>query len=214
MQLDTVHDIQSAYRRLVTAMSYPGTVVDLSAEAAAVDLASSLPKPLLLIAMMLLDAEVTFSLCAPDADRESRTISQLTYARVAAEAEAAFLLVDAGGSSLPPLSDDAVGQAIEAARVGTLESPHLGATIVLGVESLRDPAVGGPQKGVRLTLAGPGIQNQRALGVAGPTGWVEQRREKNREYPLGIDLILYTPEGYVAGLPRTIQIVEAVAWDT
>jgi alpha-D-ribose 1-methylphosphonate 5-triphosphate synthase subunit PhnH len=38
--------------------------------------------------------------------------------------------------------------------------------------------------------------------------WIAARAAKNREYPLGVDMIFVDPEGRVAALPRTTGVAE------
>jgi alpha-D-ribose 1-methylphosphonate 5-triphosphate synthase subunit PhnH len=205
MQLDIVHDVQQAYRRLVTATSFPGRIVDIGAEAAKVDLDSDLPRPFLLLAIMLLDAEVGSFIASERADRHARLLSQLTYSRTAPAEGAAFLFLAQGAWAAAPA-------AIDRASVGTLVDPHRGATIVLEVRDLGSPPVGSGNTH-SLVLTGPGIETATTILVDGPDGWVEARARKNAEFPLGIDFILVTAEGRMASLPRTTQL-EVSEWAT
>jgi alpha-D-ribose 1-methylphosphonate 5-triphosphate synthase subunit PhnH len=83
-------------------------------------------------------------------------------------------------------------------RLGTLEDPEQGATIVLTVAALGTGAV--------LTLQGPGIADAQTLRVSGvdPTWWT-QRGAWNAHFPMGVDVILVSAEA-VAALPRTTRI--------
>mgnify|MGYP006275086217 CR=1 FL=1 len=205
MKLDTVHDVQQAYRRLVTATSFPGRIVDIGAEAAKVDLDSDLPRPFLLLAIMLLDAEVGFFIASERADTHARLLSQLTYSRTSPAEGAAFLFLAQDAWAAAPA-------AIDRAPVGTLVDPHRGATIVLEVADLRSPPVASGDTH-SLVLTGPGIETDTTILVDGPDGWVEARARKNAEFPLGIDFILVTAEGRMASLPRTTQL-EVSEWAT
>jgi len=83
-------------------------------------------------------------------------------------------------------------------ELGTLESPEQGATVIVCVESLGE--------GARLDLAGPGIEGETTLHVAGmdPAWWI-QRSRWNASFPMGVDLILVAGRRLVA-LPRTTRI--------
>lgn len=205
MQLDTVHDVQQAYRRLVTATSFPGRIVDIGAEAATVDLDSDVPRPFLLLAIMLLDAEVGFFIASKRADTHARLLSQLTYSRTSPADRAAFLFLARDSWAAAPA-------AIDRAPVGTLLDPHRGATIVLEVADLRTRE-GGSGDAQSLVLTGPGIETSTTILVDGPDGWVQARARKNAEFPLGIDFILVTAEGRMVSLPRTTQL-EVSEWVT
>lgn len=223
MRLDPVHDVQRAYRSLVTATSFPGTVVDLSEQAGRIDLDSPLPRPLLLLAIMLLDAEVTFAVGSGQSDSDAATISQLTYARRVPADEAAFILVTRGGRAR------AAGL-MRGARRGTLVNPHLGATVLVEVQALEagsEPNVAGSSEvdtegrprsePALLSLAGPGIPNEQPLAVTAPEigAILTARAEANHEYPLGVELILYTGRGLLVSIPRTTQItIREAAWAT
>lgn len=199
MQIDLVHDIQKTYRSLVTAFSRPGTIVDVAREAARIDVAAGLDAIELLLALTLVDGEVACAVL-PD-DGRAGLLRQLTYARRADPEDAAFVFAR---------GEDALTEAVERASVGTLVDPHLGATIIAAVPSLAS--------GTRLDLAGPGIEDRGVLAIrptasGDPPRWVDLRRGRNREYPLGIDLVLFDESARVVGLPRTTRILEP-SWAT
>jgi alpha-D-ribose 1-methylphosphonate 5-triphosphate synthase subunit PhnH len=218
MRLDVVHDVQRAYRKLVEATSFPGRVVDVSPESEKVDLDTDLPRPLLLLSLMLLDAEVRFFLASSRPESHAQLISQLTYSRVAPPHEAEFVFV-CGKESQEGV------EVISEARVGTLTDPHRGATVGLEVEALETYAAavsaaetaGEPIADARshatpsatstsVVLSGPGIDGRVGLSVRGPAEWTGVRAKLNGEYPLGVDFILFTADGRVVSLPRTTQL--------
>jgi alpha-D-ribose 1-methylphosphonate 5-triphosphate synthase subunit PhnH len=194
MRLDPVGDLQKVFRKLMRSMSRPGTLADLSEEALKLDLPFSINKALLLAAMSLLDAEVTFDVASRDGVRASAAelVSKLTYARLAPPGAADYILVPGGGRGAAP--------AILAARAGTLIDPHLGATLLIEAERI---AEGGP-----LLLSGPGIDGTATLGLELETGWIEARESKNAEYPLGVDLVFVDSEYRLAAIPRTTRITQ------
>lgn len=191
MALDTVHDIQCSYRRLVHAMSFPGTVVRLGPYAERMDLDLLVPKPMLLLALTLLDAEVSFAVVSGDVEGHTREMAHLTSASPAAIPEGDFLFV---------LDPSALADTVSAAKPGTLIAPHTGATVIAAVDAVEET---GP-----LTLSGPGIESRRHIGVQPAQEWVGPRAEKNREYPMGVDVLLVAANGDLVALPRTTQIVE------
>ncbi len=198
MLLDPVHDIQCTYRKLVNAMAFPGTVGDLAPYAAKISDGCGVSLMPLLLGLTLLDAEVSFSLYAGTEDAASasaRALSEMTGSpAVPNGAPASYLFVL--GAETP------VSAAFAAAPIGTLENPHRGATILLEVTAFGET-------GIDLGLTGPGIADSHALVVDRAPEWIEVRREKNREYPLGVDLILYDSEGHIVGLPRTTKLEQA-----
>lgn len=85
--------------------------------------------------------------------------------------------------------------------LGSLESPEFGATVLIEVASLG-------QGEISLELAGPGIDGQQQLSVAGlHPAWLARRAEWVHGFPLGVDLLLSDASRIVA-LPRTTRLIE------
>jgi alpha-D-ribose 1-methylphosphonate 5-triphosphate synthase subunit PhnH len=64
---------------------------------------------------------------------------------------------------------------------------------------------------LKLRLSGPGIEGDCVIWVSGwRREWVEILKEKNSEYPLGVDTILsfksHTGEAKICCLPRSTKI--------
>jgi len=191
LNLDPVHDLQAVFRALMAATASPGTIRDIGARARRIDIDVPIPRPMLAIAMTLLDAETSFCLrSSPGAEFAEAAISRMTSARPAPVGEADFILSIEDGPGL--------AESIAAARGGTLVDPHLGATIVALSETLGS--------GASLRLSGPGIASSAFLDAGLGDEWVAARAEKNREYPLGIDMLIVDREGRVASLPRTTVV--------
>lgn len=106
----------------------------------------------------------------------------------------------------PDTSENARHVAVDGRRapdfqpaLGSLESPEFGATVLIEVESLGDGDLS-------LELAGPGIDGQRTLFLAGlHPDWLTRRTDWVGGFPLGIDLLLSDAQRIVA-LPRTTRI--------
>lgn len=201
---DPVHDVQRGYRRLIRAMSYPGTVEDVSDESGRIAPTPPFNPTAMLLAFMLLDGEVSFWCDSPNREADTRHLSELTYARATEAADAHYLFV---------LGGDPRG-AIEAASEGTLIDPHLGATVILEVgECVQSGRVYG------LELSGPGIDGNRRIAVTGSESWIEVRNTKTAEYPLGIEMILIDRTGRLMALPRSTRVRvlgqpdEGASWD-
>jgi len=168
---------QGAFRELMNAFSEPGKVADFSQIAGQVD-------ALTLVLATLLDAEVTF------ADQQ-QLISSLDSIRVESKKES------------PDLADYVVLngnlKTDFTPRLGTLESPELGTTLVLRVRMVGDGDTA-------LVLSGPGVATQRTLMVDGfDNDWIVARHDWNASFPLGVDFILVDDKRAVA-LPRTTLI--------
>ncbi len=199
MQLDFVHDLQQTYRAMVRTMAFPGTTVDLSPTATRIEPVPPVNAVLMLLSMVLVDSEVSFTIDSANSGSDGRIISEVTGGRMRPPAEAAFLFV----------TNDAVNpiETIRAASVGTLVDPHLGATILCEVDYLTDPSGGGTTfDRDSITLSGPGIESTRRLVGTWPAEWIAERNRKNVEYPLGVDLFLVDRRGHMAALPRTTQV--------
>ncbi|MEH7179205.1 phosphonate C-P lyase system protein PhnH [Neobacillus vireti] len=204
MKLDIVHDLQSVYRKMVDSTSRPGLISDLRKEAALVeeeDIKGS-SASVLLLALTLFDQEVSFKVFSTQEDTASKTINQLTYAKPAETKNADYLLI------LQDAEKGSLEEAIINAKSGTLKNPHISATIIVEVDSVTS--------GEALLLKGPGIQKHESVYLDIKENWVESRQEKNKEYPLGIDLIFVDQNHQLLSLPRTTQITGnrvMVEWD-
>jgi alpha-D-ribose 1-methylphosphonate 5-triphosphate synthase subunit PhnH len=195
MRLDPVHDLQRVFRKILAATASPGGIVELAREAELLDLELPINKGVLLVALALLDAETSFFAASANsayqagAASPSEAISHLTYAKAAYPDEADFVFV---------LGREGAAEAIAAAKAGTLVDPHLGATLIVEVDSL--------DEGGGLELTGPGIESSARLGVLPSPDWTAAREAKNAEFPLGVDLILVDSKYRLTSLPRTTRI--------
>ncbi|WP_216894065.1 phosphonate C-P lyase system protein PhnH [Nocardia alni] len=78
--------------------------------------------------------------------------------------------------------------------------PQAAAQIFVAVSELTDD---GP-----LRLSGPGVPGSRALGVIGLPDEFWSVRDELIEFPAGIDVVLLTADGRLAGIPRSTVIEE------
>ena len=83
-------------------------------------------------------------------------------------------------------------------QTGTLEDPHLGATLLVECDSL--------QEGDELILRGPGIPHAHTIASPLNSDWVEVRALVNEEFPLGFDMLLIDADANCMALPRTTQV--------
>lgn len=197
MKFDVVHDLQSVYRKLVDSTSRPGLLSDLGKEAAMLEgeNIAGCSSSILLLALTLLDPEVTFKVYGSDAAAVENEINQLTFAKAvqADQADYLFLMKDAGAGSLE--------HAIEMANPGTFINPHKSAVIIAETGAITE--------GDNLLLSGPGIQTSTGINIELAGNWIEKRNEKNKEYPTGIDLVFVDRNHQLFSLPRTTQITES-----
>ncbi|KKB40710.1 phosphonate C-P lyase system protein PhnH [Bacillus thermotolerans] len=196
MKLDLVHDIQTAYRKVIDSMSRPGTVSDISDEASKVAVQTDSFPSTAILALMFLDTEVTFKVFSRREEEVTKWINGWTYAKAVEADEADFLFVLADADEVK------MKTAIDAAKAGTLMNPHESAVLIMETDELN--------AGTELVLTGPGIQEKQLISVPNASAWMNKREEKNSEYPLGVDFIFTDAEGYVLCLPRTTQVREKV----
>ncbi|MFF2497100.1 phosphonate C-P lyase system protein PhnH [Peribacillus sp. NPDC058075] len=202
MNLDVVHDIQTVYRKLVTATSRPGTSVVLEREAKTLDVQMECLSSTILLALTVLDPEVTFKVIAKEGEAVSRMINQLTYSKPVDLPEADFIFI------LHDASEEQMKEALTKAKVGDLFNPHESAMIILEVPDVT--------KGDSMILSGPGIQDESFISLPNVSAWLGVRNEKNIEFPLGIDMYFVDQQDRLIALPRTTQIREnggEMIWD-
>ncbi|MFJ7363135.1 phosphonate C-P lyase system protein PhnH [Peribacillus frigoritolerans] len=202
MNLDVVHDIQTVYRKLVTATSRPGTLVVLDREARTLDVQMECLSSTILLARTVLDPEVSFKVISKAEEAVSRMINQLTYSRPVDLPEADFIFI------LHDASEEQMKEALNKAKVGNLLNPHESAMIILEVPDVT--------KGDSMILSGPGIQDESFLSLPNVSAWLAARNEKNMEFPLGIDMYFVDQQDRLIALPRTTQIREnggEISWD-
>ncbi|MGM0885618.1 MAG: phosphonate C-P lyase system protein PhnH [Bacillota bacterium] len=202
MNLDIVHDIQTVYRKLVTATSRPGTLVVLDREARTLDVQMECLSSTILLARTVLDHEVSFKVISKAEEAVSRMINQLTYSKPVDLPEADFIFI------LHDASEEQMKEALIKAKVGNLLNPHESAMIILEVPDVT--------KGDSMILSGPGIQDESFLSLPNVSAWLAARNEKNMEFPLGIDMYFVDQQDRLIALPRTTQIREnggEILWD-
>lgn len=184
------HQAQDVFRVLLDCMAQPGKVGQLPVTHPD----ASDDDNLIAVLESLVDPEVAVWVCPGLAERIGQILFSRTRVRQAQLSQADYLAADRAG--LPA--------AISGARVGTIEYPDEGATLIVSCNSLAD----GP---VELTLSGPGVSGTGQLRVAGvPGGEFQALAERNSDFPLGLDLILVSWDGMVACIPRSTQIRVAV----
>lgn len=172
---------QQAFRAVLDGFARPGTLVPAQQRNA-----------VLMFLSAVLDESVSLAdpsgLVGTDARR-------LLLAPTAPAAQARFVLLDGRKPA----------EAGFQPALGTLESPELGATLVLSVDALGgEPSAA---DAVVLQLQGPGVPGTRVLAVTGlHPDWLARRTTWVAAYPMGVDIVLAAPDALVA-LPRTTRVV-------
>lgn len=189
--IDRVHDVAGSYRRLIDANSYPGDIYSIEKFYRNNSLEVPFYEGTLLFVYMLLDAEVTFSVVGENSTQVGEFISRMTYAKQVDSEEADFIFI------LSTATGDQIRGAIASSSGGTLEDPHLSASIIYEVRSVKD--------GKQEIISGPGIQKEKKIRLS-CGNWQEARYAKNIEYPLGIEIYFLDEDGDILALPRTTQV--------
>jgi alpha-D-ribose 1-methylphosphonate 5-triphosphate synthase subunit PhnH len=128
-------------------------------------------------------------------------------------AETVELILRLTGSHNVPLAEadyvltdgDSLAQVLSEVKTGDLEYPDRSATVVCRVSGLHADA----GLGLRLSLAGPGIDGSQDLtihGIGSPA--VEAIQVANGFAPQGVELVLVTPDGRFACLTRYTRLTE------
>ena len=187
---DPVHDAQQHFRVLLDSMAHPGQVHELDT--------GSLTPPAGLdacgaaIALALLNSEVTFAAYGhSDAAMDYlRQNTRSSLAETAADADFLFFRDATKGLA-----------ALAAAQVGHPAYPETGATVVIQVERLGAEGVG--DGALTVLVEGPGVDGVARFRIQGlSTAVLAVLREKNEEYPLGIDTI-FTCGARLVSIPRS-----------
>lgn len=193
---DEVFDSQVTFRALLEALSRPGTTADLPAL-----LYRTLPKGLcahvVSILKTLCDHRVSFSVGS--ADRRPDWVSYL-------EVNLASPFRPVAEAHYVVFEGHTFDRDFALLNRGSLEFPEAGATALLRVRRLSAETDREPP-GAILRVAGPGVQGAAHLIVADLDPlYLQERRNANRFYPMGVDLFLVDDSGKVAGIPRTSAV--------
>jgi alpha-D-ribose 1-methylphosphonate 5-triphosphate synthase subunit PhnH len=178
-QADTQNEI---FQSLMQAMSRPGTVMSIEDKLDGAELATA-------ILATLSDSQVTASNCDELISDWDWSLSQC---RSCSSELADYIICD--GSLVCSINP----------KLGSLPSPDQSATVILKVDLLGIDEPG--KTDFRFQLSGPGIDGLLSLAVSGMhQSWIQQREEWNRQFPMGVDMLL-TDKSSVLALPRTTQL--------
>jgi alpha-D-ribose 1-methylphosphonate 5-triphosphate synthase subunit PhnH len=194
MNLDLVHDTQKAYRKLLNCMSRPGVIGSIKEQSEKIDFDISFYKGTLVSMYVLLDGEVTFNIVSKNKEEITNFVNQITYAKATTLEEADFIFI------LNDAEENSLCEAYKRAKIGTLIDPHKSATLIVEAEKLSNEN--------NYFLKGPGIEDLCNVNIITNGLFVEERKNKNIEYPLGVDTIFIDREAQIMCLPRTTKIFE------
>lgn len=183
--MELTHFTQQTFRTLMTCMSRPGTKEVLQKDA----MIDGIYAETMSVLRTMLDGEVTFAVVG-QAPRLQQEVMAWTGANVSEVADADFILV-------PQHTDEAqIVEAIQQAKVGDLVDPQYSATLIVEVVA---------ETSQQWQLTGPGIQDNTIIPLAITPNIVAARAARNKEFPLGVDMIFVNEHGEVVALPRTTK---------
>lgn len=185
----TVFDTQKLFRNLLESMSYVGTVKNVYHICSGCDYDLDLFKCTQALAIMYLDADTSFHVYE-NKNIEDK-IAMITYCRKQNCENATTIFV-------PFNKQSELAKVIKNAKEGSLINPHEGATIIVECNSCTS--------GKLYKAKGPGIETEATFKLNIDCDWLETRKEKNVEFPLGVDLIFVDGNSNLLAIPRTTQI--------
>jgi len=152
---------------------------------------------MLKILITLLDNEVTFSMSAQMGEQFKKDVAEFTGSIISEIQSADFYI--ARGNEL--------NHEILRLKKGTLQFPDDSCTVIMAVDSIIRAVAEHSLSASRLRLQGPGIKDYSFAAVEGLNLQnIDLIKQRNAEYPLGIDVILIDDYGNVLCLPRTVKI--------
>jgi len=181
-----VFDSQAVFRKILTAMANPGTIVKL-------DINLKCPCRLYCatgaILLTLLDFE---TLLWSDFKNLSEEITWTKFHTGAPFARSAKSALFALVSNPDNLND------ISIFNKGTLKSPHDSTTLIIQVDSLNNEK--------KFCLSGPGIKSHAYLGMENIDKIIKNKAiDFNDNYPMGLDMIFVCRNRF-AVIPRTTKV--------
>jgi alpha-D-ribose 1-methylphosphonate 5-triphosphate synthase subunit PhnH len=189
--IDLVQDTAKSYRKLLDSFSRPGEIFSLADYTKNIDIETPFFDSTLLISYILLDGEVSYNIVDPKVRESKDLISRLTYSNLKSFEQSDYIFLTLNGDQ--ELKKEAILQS----KVGSFENPHKSATIICEVESLFE--------GDSYILKGPGIKTQNKIHLNFLNDWLKIRNFKNKEFPLGIDMIFIDREDNLMSIPRTTE---------
>ena len=177
---DQVHDTQAVFRVAMQAFSRPGQLQRLEI---ALDSFGNWDPGTVALLLTLCDFE-TNDLLEPDDGVFASYLKLHTGAQIVSDRSAADFVA---------VTEPEPEYGFEHLRIGTDETPHLSATLLLQVKSF--------QNGTPVRLSGPGIKGSTTLLVKGLSSGFFERRSSFR-FPRGVD-IFFIANQQLVGLPRT-----------
>lgn len=196
---------QKTFRILLKAMAHPGRIYPLPANCEIQNLYQGIALvehnyALALILKTLLDHEIGFCVLGEGKKELETLVMEFTGSFPTDLESADFILVSDG---------DSKGQILKA-KEGTLEYPETGASIIFCVKYICDsPIKNQTEKDLncKVRFKGPGIKGEISAYFYGlKADEFHYLKEKNSQFPLGIDSIFVDAEANVLCVPRSTNI--------
>lgn len=182
--METVHFTQQTFREIMNSFARPGEQHTLSETMQMNGLYNATAAVLL----TLVDGEVSVYV---EDEAVQKEIFAWTNTKRASIEQADFIVLRASSTV------EHITAAIEAAKVGTLVDPQKSATIILELRNDEKQSY---------ILTGPGIEHDWHIEAHFNAQWLAARAQKNREFPLGIDILCVAEDDTIFSLPRTTKI--------
>lgn len=188
-QFDMVFDCQKIFKSVMNAMAKPGTIFSIKEQSNKLAEEDKVP---LALAITFMDNRS--ALYVEGNDELLSVIREKTIA-VKSTLEKADFIIAPGVE----MAEDYNVQLLDSAKLGTLPEPHKSAMVIVGLQSFDGDR--------SLVFEGPGIKERKkvVLPEAG-ISWMCRRAEQNYEFPCGTDILFYTEDGEIMGIPRTLKV--------
>ncbi|WP_078381925.1 phosphonate C-P lyase system protein PhnH [Sutcliffiella halmapala] len=195
---DIVKETQVIYRKLLDCMARPGKIENISSSVEDLTKHKLFSPVLEGIVLALVDQEVSFKVVGPQSEEVMQYLKWKTFGVEAPISMADFIFIP------EELMDAEISPLMKQVKIGTLEDPHLSATIIILVKNLSTIT---NDNGNSLTFQGPGIAEKMTINIEGMSNaWLSERKKINKEFPLGVDFIFVTEAGDIMAIPRTTLI--------
>jgi len=171
---------QAVFRGLLSALSFPGHVIDIAEPLAG-------ERAALGVLAALVDEHVRYA--DPDSYL-SQTERRLLALQEPLDANHADYIVCNAARAVPHTF---------APRLGTIYRPEGGALLILTCDSVE-------HEGFSLELSGPGVETRTTLSLSGVhVSWLAARETWCQHFPAGCDLV-FCSQTKLAAIPRTTRV--------
>ncbi|MBN2547311.1 MAG: phosphonate C-P lyase system protein PhnH [Spirochaetes bacterium] len=190
---DIVHDSQKVFSIILKAFSFPGRIFKIPEIDFLCDY--ELQKYIAVFGLTLLDFETTFHVIDDSTDSLfKKYIIKNSQAEYSGLSDADFIFV----------INTYLSDSINNIKKGSLIDPSKSAVLVYLLENIADTSKGSEYT---VKLSGPGIKEKKYLHL---NNFKECEIKKwisvNKEFPLGVDIVLISKNGEIAAIPRSIKI--------